>query len=598
MGAEPVGVTPGGGAPKKGGIDKIPGGKQLKKKIKLKVILILAAVLAIAGAVFIAVTAIFSAVNIIFAIAQVEENLAEEECIEEFDIDPDAVANFGNLSEAQRKTAAQLWEGLKGAGYSDEAAAALMANSWKESSFNADSNTKTPNFIHNIGGETLGCVGLFQWCHQADKIALSNMPGGWKSVKNQVKYMTKDMSKSENSNWYRKKYGGSLVDYYFESGSAPNGIWFETFEDFKTTTDMKLATTVFLAQWEIPCPNDSYYGNKTYGYPLPRPANACWIAETQDRLGKAAAIYEEFSGKRFTSSVSCVEGSTVSAEYAGILEFISKTINNPNILYGWGRQGPDRYDCSGWVSSAFKYIGVDDIPAGTAQMLTYLPTKYKVIDGKDRSKWRPGDILVWGGAEREQHTAIYIGDNKIAHFNNPGQMGNILDLTSGTYRAGQVPHVFRIIKEVRTSGKGSGGIKVPDGMWASPLGKPLTKTSSFGWRTHPIYGDSRLHSGVDIAGNSGDPIYAVAPGMVVASKYDSGCGNYVMIQHRGYQSKYCHMVSPSPTKAGQSVKAGAKIGSVGSTGSSTAPHLHFEIIIDGSATDPVPYLKSKGVSIT
>ncbi len=118
----------------------------------------------------------------------------------------------------------------------------------------------------------------------------------------------------------------------------------------------------------------------------------------------------------------------------------------------------------------------------------------------------------------------------------------------------------------------------------------LTVTCAYGWRNHPIYGDRRFHSGVDFAGNQGDPIYAIAAGTVTSAYYNTANGYMVTISHgNGYGSLYGHMthyiVSP-----GQSVSQGQIIGYVGSTGWSTGPHLHFEIHVNGATVNPMGYV--------
>jgi murein DD-endopeptidase MepM/ murein hydrolase activator NlpD len=107
-------------------------------------------------------------------------------------------------------------------------------------------------------------------------------------------------------------------------------------------------------------------------------------------------------------------------------------------------------------------------------------------------------------------------------------------------------------------------------------------TSEFGKRD---FGGYKWHSGVDIgavkSGIEGDELYAVADGVVMVSKIDSGninvgYGNYIIIEHDDYCTLYAHLKNLD-LKAGESVKAGQVIGHMGNTGESTAPHLHFEV---------------------
>ena len=114
-------------------------------------------------------------------------------------------------------------------------------------------------------------------------------------------------------------------------------------------------------------------------------------------------------------------------------------------------------------------------------------------------------------------------------------------------------------------------------------------TSGFGYRIHPIFGDKRFHSGVDISANSGTTIMAADAGTVVSAVYSSSYGNYVVISHgNGMVTLYAHMSSMA-VSSGQTVTKGQTIGYVGSTGWSTGPHCHFEIKVNGQLVDPLSY---------
>ena len=112
-------------------------------------------------------------------------------------------------------------------------------------------------------------------------------------------------------------------------------------------------------------------------------------------------------------------------------------------------------------------------------------------------------------------------------------------------------------------------------------------TCVYGMRTHPITGVYKLHTGVDLRAGSGTTIYAANKGKVITSTYNTAYGNYVVIDHGGgVATLYAHMTKRL-VSVGDTVKQGQKIGTVGSTGYSTGPHLHFEIIKDGDYIDPV-----------
>lgn len=112
--------------------------------------------------------------------------------------------------------------------------------------------------------------------------------------------------------------------------------------------------------------------------------------------------------------------------------------------------------------------------------------------------------------------------------------------------------------------------------------------SGFGSRVDPIYKTVKFHAGLDFAAPTGTPIYATGDGTIEdASLSETGYGNHVIIAHGyGYRTLYGHMVRIK-VKRGQAVKRGDVIGWVGSTGKSTGPHCHYEVVKNGSKVDPV-----------
>jgi murein DD-endopeptidase MepM/ murein hydrolase activator NlpD len=118
----------------------------------------------------------------------------------------------------------------------------------------------------------------------------------------------------------------------------------------------------------------------------------------------------------------------------------------------------------------------------------------------------------------------------------------------------------------------------------------IALASGFGFRIHPVYKVKKMHTGIDFAASIGTPIYATADGKVaVVDVKFSGYGKVVEVDHGfGYRTRYAHMHA-FVVRLGQSVKRGDLIGYVGNTGLSTAPHLHYEVLINGSQVDPVHY---------
>lgn len=129
-----------------------------------------------------------------------------------------------------------------------------------------------------------------------------------------------------------------------------------------------------------------------------------------------------------------------------------------------------------------------------------------------------------------------------------------------------------------------------DGGWQRPLGSTGKVTSRFGPRDFP--GLDGMHRGLDIAAPMGTEVRAVAAGVVLWAEDNSdfGYGTYILLDHgRGLKTRYAHL-SASLVRRGQRVARGSLIGLVGATGNTTGPHLHFEVLLHGEATDPEPYL--------
>lgn len=121
---------------------------------------------------------------------------------------------------------------------------------------------------------------------------------------------------------------------------------------------------------------------------------------------------------------------------------------------------------------------------------------------------------------------------------------------------------------------------------------PVALSSPFGVRSDPFTGGAAMHTGLDIRGERGQPIYAAAAGRVIKVGPWSGYGNVVVIDHgHGFETRYGHL-SGFVTRPGAIVKAGEKIALMGSTGRSTGNHLHFEVRINGRAVNPRPYLEA------
>ncbi len=116
-------------------------------------------------------------------------------------------------------------------------------------------------------------------------------------------------------------------------------------------------------------------------------------------------------------------------------------------------------------------------------------------------------------------------------------------------------------------------------------------TSTYGWRIHPISRRRDFHTGIDIANSYGTPIYAAGSGKVIFSGYKNGYGRTVIVDHGyGYKTLYAHNSTLLVNK-GDSVKKGERIAKMGSTGTSTGNHCHFEVIQNGTTVNPYKTLE-------
>ncbi len=115
-------------------------------------------------------------------------------------------------------------------------------------------------------------------------------------------------------------------------------------------------------------------------------------------------------------------------------------------------------------------------------------------------------------------------------------------------------------------------------------------SSTFGYRTAPTAGASTNHKGVDFAAPSGTPIYAAASGTVTSAGYSGNAGNLLVINHGNGLATYYMHCSKIYVSAGQKVEKGQNVAAVGSTGNSTGPHLHFQVMVNGTPVNPLTYL--------
>ncbi|MFI5824386.1 M23 family metallopeptidase [Streptomyces rishiriensis] len=205
---------------------------------------------------------------------------------------------------------------------------------------------------------------------------------------------------------------------------------------------------------------------------------------------------------------------------------------------------------------------------------------------------------------------------KITELRTDGAVnGDLVDLTLAAYAvgtdavadAGKVPAAAgTYLGEVKSrfatyadfDREDPGGAAAPaNAILAAPT-TTLTVTSPYGSRKHPLTGVTKLHTGTDFGAPQGAQVSAARDGRVVFAAMTKAYGNRVVVDHglidgKRLETTYSHL-SLLQVTAGQEVRTGAPIGRVGSTGLSTGPHLHFEVIYDGYYTDPLPWLAPNG----
>ena len=185
----------------------------------------------------------------------------------------------------------------------------------------------------------------------------------------------------------------------------------------------------------------------------------------------------------------------------------------------------------------------------------------------------------FGGVDRYSHLSGYRNSELISEtMQRIDQLASQLYVQSKSY-----DEVFEM------------AINKADMLAAIPAIVPIEKgtqrlMSGFGMRMHPIYKTMRMHEGVDFTADIGTPIYSTGDGVITrAERNRQGYGIMVEVDHGyGYTTRYAHM-SELKVRRGQEVSRGEVIGLVGNTGTSTAPHLHYEVIYNDRAVNPVYY---------
>lgn len=254
---------------------------------------------------------------------------------------------------------------------------------------------------------------------------------------------------------------------------------------------------------------------------------------------------------------------------------IDRPFDPPDTTYGAGHRGVDlpgrpgqtvRAVAAGRVTFAGSVAGIATITiTHGAERSTYQPVEALVRVGDAVTAGQPIGRLL-GGHPSCHRTCLNLGRLRGETYLDPADL-----LTAdGSYRL------------IDPSGPPP---EPPDPVGGDlPLDGPVT--SAFGMRVHPITGVRKLHDGVDIGASCGTEVPVVAAGTVVRAGHHGPYGLQVEVDHGGTSTSYAHLSSLS-VRAGQGIGPGTAVGRVGSTGLSTACHLHFMRLVDGRPVDPL-----------
>ncbi len=177
-----------------------------------------------------------------------------------------------------------------------------------------------------------------------------------------------------------------------------------------------------------------------------------------------------------------------------------------------------------------------------------------------------------------------------AFVNDKGEMAYSGEVVYGALvLGGRRKEIYRFtLKSGRSDFFNAKGESVKKALLRTPVDGARI-SSRFGMRRHPILGYSKMHKGIDFAASRGTPIFAAGDGTIELAKWNGGYGRYIRIKHgRGYKTAYAHMARfAKDMRAGKRVKQGQVIGYVGTTGRSTGPHLHYEVLQGGRQVNPL-----------
>lgn len=273
--------------------------------------------------------------------------------------------------------------------------------------------------------------------------------------------------------------------------------------------------------------------------------------------------------------------------------------------YAWRQNTHDTMDCSALVDRAWNIpsAGADAATADRPTVPDGVPGLARDMRLVETETIAPGDVVFYLDSDHGvNHAGIAVTpQTMIAAEPLTGGVNAVAIDTERLWRVGR-PAAKPKAQDIpaATGQMFQCGVDPDDLAHLSPAGKWFFPTDDPDWREervnpgtepgmrlHPVLGYARCHDGWDTGDGAGEPIHAVADGVVVLSPNNGGAGNMVTISHGGgVESIYMHLSEFAPGINGTVVKRGQVIGKVGTTGLSSGPHLHFQTTVDGQPVDP------------
>lgn len=239
------------------------------------------------------------------------------------------------------------------------------------------------------------------------------------------------------------------------------------------------------------------------------------------------------------------------------------------------------------ITFTFSVVGFSYVCSIIPNVVRYQGIERQLEDYAKKMTDFNATLLSLKQAEKELHALVALGSkDKIMEKVDTSDMG-AFDIT-------------QVQKQIETSMETVASIKdflrtQKDTYVATPKGMPVpgSITSPFGGRTNPITGRSEYHRGIDISARAGTPVTATAEGVVTFAGWNGGGGNIVVVAHgQGFETYYAHNQKIA-VAVGQNIKRGEVIAYVGSTGSSTGSHCHYEVWRHGKSLNPLSFIEGR-----